>query len=95
MGIKQIFEKLMASKGHKGLTPNEVELNSYLERERLDNVGKALHQFRIKANQEILTNNTLAQGGKGILESPNVITGSNHKLSPKVKKILSNHNLFL
>lgn len=94
MAIKQILAKLMEGGGKKGLTPNEVELNSYLEEERLDRVKALLHKMRIKKNQEILFSNTLVSGGKGVLEAENVITGQKNTLTPIQKKILDNRNLF-
>lgn len=95
MAIKEIFEKLMNAKAQKGLTANEVELNSYLEEERLDNIKKLLHKMRVKKNQEILFSNTLVSGGQGILDSPNVITkeeGSRGQIIPK--KVFDHKNLF-
>jgi len=92
MAIKDILAKLANAGVKKGLTPNEVELNSYLEEQRLDQVKEALHQMRIKKNQEILFQNTLVKGGKGILESENVITKSHSQIIQK--KILNNKNLF-
>lgn len=94
MGIKRIFEKLMAGGAKKGLTPNEVELNSYLEEARLDKVKEMLHKFRIKKNQEILFSNTLVKGGQGVLDSPNVIANTKSVVEPS-KKILDSENLFL
>ena len=92
MAIKDILAKLMEGGAKKGLTPNEVELNSYLEEERLDNVKAALHKYRIKKNNEILVQNTLVKGTKGILESENVITKPHNQIIQK--KILNNKNLF-
>ncbi len=94
MGIKKIFEKLMDGSGKKGLTPNEVELNSYLEEARLDRVKEMLHEMRIKKNNEILFQNTLVKGGKGILEAENVITSPKHQISPKIKNILHEESIF-
>ncbi len=93
MAIQKIPAKLMEGGGKKGLTPNEVELNSFLERDRLDKVKELLHKMRLKSNQEILFTNTLVKGGKGILDSPNVITNQKSTLTHN-KKILDNKNLF-
>lgn len=55
MAIREILKKLGKSLikkdrdgYHKGVTPNEVELNSFKERERLDRVKKELEYYRKK-----------------------------------------------
>jgi len=75
MSIKDLLNKVFSEKPRKGLSPSETELNSFLERDRMDKVKALLHQFKLKQNKELLFGNTLVTGGKGILESKNVMNG--------------------
>ncbi len=75
MSVQELLHKVFTNKPRKGLSPEEVELNSFLERERMDNVKSLLHKFKLKQNKELLFSNTLVTGGKGILESENVMNG--------------------
>ena len=63
--IREIFTKLFKREEglqHPKLTPNEVELNSFKERERLDGVKKELAEYRYKDNQEVLIGTPLEKG---------------------------------
>ncbi len=89
MSIKGIFQKLMSGGAKKGLSPNEVELSSYIEEERLDRVKALLNEYRIKKNKEILFGNTLVSGGKSIIDADNVFGNVIH-----AKKLSHNKNIF-
>ncbi len=64
MAFKDIFNKLGSSGNReppkKGMSPSEVEVRSFREQERQDNLKKELGQFRKKASNELLTGNMLA-----------------------------------
>jgi len=78
-GIKKMFfgsgsreeEELIKS---RKITPDEVELKSYLEQERRDNIKKMLRYYRAKQRQEILVGQKM-EVGKNMLNSKNVFKG--------------------
>ncbi len=83
----------------KGTTPNEVELNSFIERERQDQIKKKLHFFRKK-------NAMLGQGENGGIlgKSPSLLKSNSllkertsilKSKKTKTKSLLDAPNVFL
>ena len=97
MGIKETLKKVNKLFGAgnsiqgKKLSPAEVELNSYLERERQDNIKKKLFHYRKQNSNEILMGHKM-EGGSTVLSSKNVF---NHKNNIRNKKILDGRNSML
>lgn len=91
--MREIFDKLMSGKRTKGLSPDEVELNSYLEEEKRDQIKEILGKFREKKNRELILGNTLIKGKKSILDAEDILKNNNPII--KQKKILHSSNTFL
>lgn len=91
MDVQKILKKLVEAKP-KGMSPDEVELNSYLAEEERDRIKQILGKYREKKAKEILLGNTLVSGKKGVLDAEDVITKSHNSLISN--KILHNKNLF-
>lgn len=96
MDIKKTFGKIQALfnnqnvQGRK-MTPNEVELASFKERERLDNVKKELSHYRKKDVQELLIGHKIETGSTIIAQKMNLL--NRHK--NKEKCLLNNTNYFI
>jgi len=57
MGMKEIFQKLMnrtTQPRYPKISPNEVELMAFKERERKDNIKKELTKYREKESHELI-----------------------------------------
>lgn len=82
MAIKKILGKLFSSNTmsveegenirRRKLTPDEVELMSFKERERRDNIKKELAMYRRKNDNELLVGNRNMLKSKNILNQKNV-----------------------
>jgi len=103
MAIGDILKKLMggsrASEGErvKGMSPDEVELQSYMEEERRDNLKKLLGKYREKKSKEMLMGNTLVDQGKGsVIGAKNVMNGKSTliKNSNNKKRTKNRRNIF-
>jgi len=87
MSLKNIARKLMAKQDSsesgettgKKMTPNEVELAFFKERERLDNVKKELEHYRKKDAGERWV-------GSNILKAPNVLNAPNKFKNGKTRQ---------
>ena len=91
--IREIFEKLFNGTGgqaqHPRLTSEEVELASFKERERLDNIKKDLAKYRLKNYNELIFGKKIDTGN--ILNTKNpLIPKQAIKRLPKIPK-----NMFL
>ena len=80
MGIKEILSKLtnMNKPQYDKITPDEMELQSYMREEQRDNIKKQLAYYRMKKNKEIIIGNTFVDqaraihGNKSILDAEDV-----------------------
>lgn len=80
MALREILNKLAERRQesmeqgetNRKLTPDEVELMSFKERERLDNVKRELAQFRKQNAQEMIMGKNILTEGKSILDQENV-----------------------
>ena len=76
--IKEILQKLAGRKRRddyepERLSPDEVELNSYMERERKDKVRRMLDYYRKKKEYEYWHSKRILQGKKGQVYSRSII----------------------
>ena len=88
MAMGEILKKLFnrnrtVVEGHRKLSPDEIELMSYKERERKDRIKMELARYRLRNNREMLIGNTYSnmsrqvQGNPQILGAKNVFKGEN------------------
>jgi len=94
MTIIDTLKKFLNMNKFKGeqyekISADEMELQSYLNEERRDELRKLLAYYRIKKNKEILIGNTFADqareihGNKGILETDNVFNKRDNMFAQK------------
>lgn len=102
MAIGNVFRKLSEfgkriPKPGKGISSNEVELASFMEEKRQDEIKQLVDKFRRQKNQEILFNNTLANQGRSSIidakpiQQENVFNSRNTLLDTQIPK---KRNLF-
>ena len=72
MGLANVFgrlQKLMTPRVRsERISSNEYELNSYLERDRQENIKKLVHEYRLKDANQILVGQKM-ETGSTILEN--------------------------
>ena len=94
MTIIDTLKKFLNMNKFKGeqyekISADEMELQSYLNEERRDELRKLLAYYRLKKNKEILIGNTFADqareihGNKGILETDNVFNKRDNMFAQK------------
>lgn len=99
MGLRNFLERLRGVMGTperfgQGMTPNEKELEVYLERERKQKIKKVLDHYRKKERKEFLQGNpenSVLTHGASLVDTPSR-TG---ELQRKQKKSLKNHENLL
>jgi hypothetical protein len=95
MGIKEIIQRWAhrESANYEGISPDEVELNSYLRAERRRMIKERLAYYRNKEAKEIWGSSTFTKGDGSIIRAKNIFNDKHHmsngRKNEPIKK--SNH----
>jgi RNA-splicing ligase RtcB len=79
MAIKDILRKMFNNnrriqrEGHPKLSPEEVELMTYKERERKDQIRMELARYRLKNNREMILENPFSKMSKEVQGDPQIL----------------------